>query len=198
MHSSTHFHNYQYQLKSFISDRFTNIYSSRVSTHSVHLLTTRLTPLSQHMNNNDVQSQYAFDALHKLYRFTYSHLINNWTRSSKRHLLPLSFDFLDDPRSKPTNARIKTFNETPHIHSILLLRHEHRKPIQEILKPSFYHQIRTIESLHLTSIEPSEELKTLSYASKLLEHPIALNTPLFDFNPHPFKTSSEFMPHQHH
>lgn len=184
------FHNQSSKSQLAIEKYFSSVLHENSTTRSAFMMTTRLIPVTRHISNNDFQSQHAFDTLQTLYKFIYSHLVNNWTRPTKHHLLPISFDFLDDPRSKPHNSRITTFNTTPHIHSIVLFRHEHQKHLSRLSHQAFYQQIPAIESVHLKPINPHEELKTFNYASKLLQHPIATTTSLYDFNPHPITRPS--------
>lgn len=132
------------------------------------------------------------------YTHILSHLVPNYSRPSKRHLQPKSFDFIDVEGSAGTmrNLRIQDSN-WPHIHSILFLHENQVEPFEVLMEDGFNsiltfqdrsgnEPFRNLKSIHAKPITHDLD-RVVGYAAKLLDHPEAKylmrDFPLYDQMP---------------
>jgi hypothetical protein len=147
-------------------------------------------------NENSVDNVWKLNRV--LYTHILSQLIPNYSRPSKRHLQPKSFDFIDVEGSAGTmrNLRIQDSN-WPHIHSILFIHENQVEPFEVLMEDGFNsiltfqdrsgnEPFRNLKSIHATPITHDLD-RVVGYAAKLLDHPEAKHLmrdfPLYDQMP---------------
>jgi hypothetical protein len=173
---------YQEELVHFINKKVEAFHS----THYLYLMTTRFIRPSKFFYDNYFVSQHCFRHHNKLYLNICSTLVSNHTRASKKHLLPISFDFIDDTRSK--SKTVYQLEDTPHMHSIVFVRNQHCTRFESCIADnanSILHNrdLKSIESVHTERIT-NDLKKTIRYASKLLLNPVAsTDVMLYTINP---------------
>lgn len=144
-----------------------------------------------------------------LYKHICSKLIRNYTRQSKRHLQPISYDLIDASGSK--HIKVTRIETVPHVHSIVFVDNQLADKYALILKndipqdisamsnyrnrnqtqSSFNRLLSFVATADLREI-PHEDLEsTLRYSSKLLTHPISNHHSLFSMNPDKRKHSND-------
>jgi len=82
------------------------------------------------------------DSVCKLNRVFYTHILSylvpNYSRASKRHLQPKSFDFIDVEGSAGTTRTLRVKDSSwPHIHSILFLHENQVEPFEVLMEDGF-------------------------------------------------------------
>lgn len=142
------------------------------------------------------------DNVWKLNRVVYthivSHLVPNYSRASKRHLQPKSFDFIDVEGSAGTMRTLRIQDSNwPHIHSILFLHENQVEPFEVLMGDEFNsiltfqdrsgnEPFRNLKSIHAKPITHDLD-RVVGYAAKLLDHPEAKylmrDFPLYDQMP---------------
>lgn len=136
------------------------------------------------------QATYAMQQYGRVYRHLTSNLMNNF--SKKLHLQPLTFDFLDLPHTR--KATIINLYEpcTPHIHSIYLVHEATLTRFRTLHRQNFYSitshpALKVVSSIDCRPIEDGTLPRTVSYAAKLLENPLAVllagDAPLYTQHP---------------
>jgi hypothetical protein len=113
--------------------------------------------------------------------------MNNF--STKRHLHPMTFDFLDIPDSRHVSQIDFEGLHTPHIHSVYLVHENTRPRFEGLIEERFDSVIRhprmdALVSIHAVRITASDIQDVIAYSSKMLEvnRAVALvdDAPLFN------------------
>jgi hypothetical protein len=113
---------------------------------------------------------YSWDKYDDVYRHILTALMNNF--SFKRHLHPLTFDFIDLPGTRYSRHLNKDDPKTPHIHSIYLIHDKTLSRFEELRAESFtsitsHPKLRALISIHAVPLVKDTTKHLFDYASKL-------------------------------
>ena len=97
-------------------------------------------------------ADHCFKVTDSLYQHTCSNLIRNYARQSKRHLQPITYDFIDAAGSKSTT--ITKLETVPHIHSIVLVDNSIAQKYQNFFSLKLNHDLGAITTQKPASVTP--------------------------------------------
>jgi hypothetical protein len=116
--------------------------------------------------------------------------------SKKRHLHPITYDFIDLPGTRYTTTITTQEPDTPHIHSIYLVDDRTHTKFEEMRSKSFspiisHDKMRNVMSIHAQPLDPETTGRVISYASKLFKGSSGLESSrgINLFNQYPIGTS---------
>lgn len=98
-----------------------------------YFVTTSFTPIDADLN---AKIDHCFTSYEKFYRHLTSRLMTNYTRESKFHLHPITFDFVDFPNTRDNRPHTNE-PETPHIHSVFLIHPVTQSKFESLMSQNF-------------------------------------------------------------